>query len=190
MKLNTIAAVALCLSLVLAGCSMSDTEPQKTTTESPTPTTTIEPRPTTTTEPTTRMPADTLLVRATGDGTFTVTITVVTADNDGVRVTYADGSAETFPGVESRNDLPVSALDDALRVAPVSGGSEGSFTTDNGAAGAAFGWPGNLSTLLYSVADGEGRLLGWGVFDCTGVITSVDLTIAETGVSGGRACSG
>ncbi len=190
MNVTTLTAGALCLSLVLAGCSMSDVEPQTPTTISPTPTSTIEPTPTTTTEPTTRLPADTLLVRATGTSTFTVTITIVTADNDGVRVTYADGSAKTFSGVESRNDLPVSALADASRVAPVSGGSEGSFTTDNGAAGAAFGWPGKPSTLLYSVADGEGRLLGWGVFDCTGIITSVDLTIAETGVSGGRACSG
>lgn len=181
MNINAVAAVFFCLSLVLGGCSTLDTGPQ---------TTTVTPTPTTTTEPTTQLPADTLLVSATGNGSFTVTVTVVAADNDGVRVTYVDGSAKTFQGVESRDDLPAGALDDASRVAPVSGGSEGSVTTDNGTAGAAFGWPSDPSTLLYSVADDEDRLLGWGIFDCAGVITSVDLTVTDTGVSGGRVCGG
>jgi hypothetical protein len=181
MNFNAITSVVLCLTLVLAGCSTSDTGAQ---------TTTVTPTPTTTTEPTTQIPADTLLVRATGNGPFTVIVTVVAPDNDGVLVTYADGSAKTFPGVESPEDLPADALADASRVAPVSGGSEGSFTIDDGTAGAAFDWPIAPSTLLYSVADGEDRLLGWSIFDCGGVITSVDLTITETGVSGGRACSG
>ena len=183
MSKRVLATVGLCLALVLAGCAgpAADPSPNGTNGDEP-----GETPPADGTSPDT----DTLTIQVSGNGTYTVTATVVTDENDGVRVYYTDGSSVTYNDLQMPDSLPDGALDDASMVEPILDGAGVSLTTQNGTGGS-LSWPAEPSTLLYSVSDGNGHLLGWDYVDCReGHLLELTISISESGsVSTGRSCT-
>lgn len=174
-----LAPVALCALLLLAGCAGTSIDRPPV----PTPDTgpgdgdaALEPPDLPPTTPQT----DDVRVSVRANGSYTVTATAVTDPTDGVRVHYVDGTARVYDDVRSPSELPTAALDGASRVEPVAGESGASLTTD---AGGSVGWPATASTVIYSAADADGRLLRWDVVDCgDGRVNVVEIEIAEDGI--------
>lgn len=187
MRSRTLAAVLLCLVLVLAGCSGQSDDGTTTTID----TTTIEPIPTTT-DPTTADQSGTLLVDLRSDSDVTVTVTSVAPENDGIEITYGNGGNQTYEGITDPESLPGDALVGATTVEPLVGESSMSYSLSggSGSGGGAFGWPTEPATVLYSVSGPDGTVLRWGVLDCDGgTVSDITLDVAEGSVSVSHGCA-
>lgn len=170
--------VLVAVLVLLAGCSGASGGDGTTTAA---PTTMGQP----TTDGAVPLPADVTALRVV-DATptaYVVDVEGVSGPLDGLRVTYADGSARTFDG----STLPADALVDAVGVAAV-GDVPMSMRMAGGpgTTGGAFGGIGAHTTVVYAVtvagADGP-VLVGWDAVTC-GAGTAV--TGVDVGVEGER----